>query len=201
MGAPLVAFSCRARTILGVSAALPFVIEVAHLAREWDQAPPDGDVVEARAPGWLVDAISMGGIAVGLLSVWPVRARPVRTPRACFAAGITAIWGGMALRQWAHATLGRFHRGEVTIHADHELVTAGPYAHVRHPLYAASIGVFSGIGMGLGTKVSVAASTALPMAAHVYRIQVEERAIASSPLGPAYAVYAEGRKRLIPGIW
>ncbi len=107
----------------------------------------------------------------------------------------------MALRQWADGTLGRFHRGDVTIHHDHELVVDEPYAHIRHPLYAATLAVFSGIGFALGTRVSATAGFVFPASALTYRIKIEEQAIESSDLGPAYAEYASTRARLLPGIW
>jgi protein-S-isoprenylcysteine O-methyltransferase Ste14 len=198
---PLVARSRRAKATLVLSAGVPFFIEAAHLLRERGESPRDGDVVEQRAPGWLIDAVSMGGLTIGVLSVWPARTHPLRASRTCFVAGIAAIWSGMALREWAHRTLGRFHRGDVTVHADHELVTEGPYAHIRHPLYAASLVVFSGIGMALGTRVSVVASTVLPTAALLHRIRIEEAAISRSPLAPAFADYASEHPALIPRVW
>jgi protein-S-isoprenylcysteine O-methyltransferase Ste14 len=198
---PVVVRSRAAKATLLLSAGVPFLIEVGHLLRERGEPPRDGDVVEERAPGWLIDAISMGGVTIGVLSVWPGRTHPLRASRTCFAAGIAAIWSGMVLREWAHRTLGRFHRGEVTLHADHELVTEGPYAHIRHPLYAASIVVFSGIGLALGTRVSVVASAALSTAALLHRIRIEEAAIGSSPLAPAFADYASEHPALIPRFW
>ena len=143
----------------------------------------------------------MAGPTIGLVSVWPVRSKSLPAPRASFLAGVATIWLGMALRQSAHVTLGRFHRGDVTIHAEHELVSEGPYAYIRHPLYAASIAVFTGIGLALGTPTSLAAAATLPTAALIYRIKIEEEALIASSLGTAYASYAEGKPRLLPGIW
>lgn len=133
MASPLIARSWKARGILLISAGVPFVIEVAHLGSELAEQNPQGDVVETRAPGWLIDLISMAGPTIGLVSVWPARSKSLPAPRASFLAGVATIWLGMALRQSAHVTLGRFHRGDVTIHAEHDLVSEGPYAYIRHP--------------------------------------------------------------------
>lgn len=47
------------------------------------------------------------------------------------------IWGfGTILRLRAIGTLGKFFRYEVSIQKDHELVTNGAYAWVRHPSYS-----------------------------------------------------------------
>ena len=52
-----------------------------------------------------------------------------------FVVGLVLVWAGVALRQWAVWTLGRFFTWQVIVRRDHELVTSGPYAFVRHPSY------------------------------------------------------------------
>jgi protein-S-isoprenylcysteine O-methyltransferase Ste14 len=41
----------------------------------------------------------------------------------------------MALLLWVHRTLDRNFSGTLTLQPDHELVVAGPYRWVRHPMY------------------------------------------------------------------
>src|SRR6185312_4013633 len=43
--------------------------------------------------------------------------------------------GGLLFTVWARLHLGRNWSGSVTIKEGHELVTSGPYALVRHPIY------------------------------------------------------------------
>lgn len=47
---------------------------------------------------------------------------------------------GIALMGWTEAVLGRHWSAQLQLREGHQLVTAGPYAHVRHPLYTALIG-------------------------------------------------------------
>jgi len=47
--------------------------------------------------------------------------------------GLTLL--GVALRQWAIATLGRFFVGKVLVQPDQQVITAGPYRWLRHPSY------------------------------------------------------------------
>lgn len=49
------------------------------------------------------------------------------------AASITAAGFGFAV--WARLHIGRNWSGTVTLKEDHELITTGPYAVVRHPIY------------------------------------------------------------------
>ena len=54
---------------------------------------------------------------------------------------------GVALAIWARVTLGRNWSGVVTLKQDHELVTSGPYAMVRHPIYTALVLMFLGFSL------------------------------------------------------
>ncbi|KAL7283933.1 hypothetical protein ACG7TL_001205 [Trametes sanguinea] len=50
------------------------------------------------------------------------------------AACVLGIAGG-AIRVWCHRTLGKFFTWQMAVQSDHQLVTTGPYAIVRHPSY------------------------------------------------------------------
>lgn len=55
------------------------------------------------------------------------------TPRYLLGAAIALVGGGV--RVWAYRTLGRFFTWQLAVKSDHNLVTDGPYAWVRHPSY------------------------------------------------------------------
>lgn len=160
----------------------------------------DGSSLELETTtGKLVDiatAIAMlGGLASALWwhqSVVDPRLGP-------FVAGLVCMASGGVLSISARRHLGRFHRDDLTHHDDHELISSGPYSRIRHPLYTATILAFLGIGLTLGTWVSIGL-VALPFAALLYRIRVEE-ALLGRALGQTYGTYAKGRARLIPGVW
>ncbi len=61
------------------------------------------------------------------------------------AAGAAAL--GLAIAVWARIALGRNWSGEITLKEDHELVTSGPYAAIRHPIYTALILLFLGLAL------------------------------------------------------
>ncbi|KAI0747195.1 hypothetical protein C8Q80DRAFT_1105397 [Daedaleopsis nitida] len=50
-------------------------------------------------------------------------------------AGCLFGFAGGFIRVWCHQTLGRYFTWQVAIRDDHQLVTSGPYAIVRHPSY------------------------------------------------------------------
>ncbi|KAI9064923.1 hypothetical protein FKP32DRAFT_1568917 [Trametes sanguinea] len=63
-----------------------------------------------------------------------------------FLLGTALLYGGAILRKTCYRTLGRHFTFQLTILKQHELVTSGPYAVVRHPSYTgiivATVGVF-----------------------------------------------------------
>ena len=120
--------------------------------------------------------------------------------RTVYAVGVLVLCVGVAVRQWSHRTLGRFHQAVVTIQHDHEVIATGPYRLVRHPMYAGSAVAFLGVGLALGTWPGLALTFAGTLPAMLRRIRVEECALQDT-LGDRYRDYASGRARLVPGVW
>jgi protein-S-isoprenylcysteine O-methyltransferase Ste14 len=117
-----------------------------------------------------------------------------------FGCGIALMWVGIALRQWAVWTLGRFFTVVVRVADDQTVVESGPYRWVRHPSYTGALLTLVGLGAALGSWLSVLALLVLPTIGLVIRIRVEERALLAA-LGEPYRAYAEHRRRLLPGVW
>jgi protein-S-isoprenylcysteine O-methyltransferase Ste14 len=110
------------------------------------------------------------------------------------AAGFWVQIAGLALWAWAFSKLARSYG---IVAADRGLVTSGPYAIVRHPLYSAYI--IGGLGYLMqSTSIRNLVVEGVAVAWQLVRIAAEERHLA----GPDYAVYrARARWRLCPGLW
>jgi protein-S-isoprenylcysteine O-methyltransferase Ste14 len=81
----------------------------------------------------------------------------------------------------------------------HRVVSTGPYAWVRHPMYSATILFFLGAPLLLGSWWGVA-MLPLFIALFAVRAGIEERALIAGLSG--YADYtARVRYRLLPGLW
>ncbi|KAI0646672.1 hypothetical protein C8Q79DRAFT_909425 [Trametes meyenii] len=61
-------------------------------------------------------------------------AKTLRITSVSAAACVLGTTGGL-IRVWCHRTLGRLFTWQMAVQRDHELVTGGPYAYVRHPSY------------------------------------------------------------------
>jgi len=135
--------------------------------------------------------------AIGVAGYGPARFQfPAAWSRA---AALLLLVGGLAFRWWAVITLGRFFTVDVATHADHALVDTGPFRYVRHPSYTGILLAFLGLGVSLGSWLSVTVLMVPIVAALWYRMHVEEQALRDA-LGAAYDTYCTRTKRLIPGV-
>jgi protein-S-isoprenylcysteine O-methyltransferase Ste14 len=92
-----------------------------------------------------------------------------------------------------------FTAATIEIAQDHRVISAGPYAIVRHPMYAGGIFLLAGIPIALGSWWGLLIVAAL-MAALMWRVIDEERFLIQNL--PGYADYrAQVRWRLVPGVW
>jgi protein-S-isoprenylcysteine O-methyltransferase len=114
-------------------------------------------------------------------------------------AAFALLIGGMAFRWWAVITLGRFFTVDVATHTGHTLVDTGPFRFVRHPSYTGLLSAFLGLGVSLGSWLSVVVLMLPIIAALSYRMRVEESALRQA-LGVSYDAYCARTKRLIPGV-
>ncbi|HEY8246350.1 MAG TPA: isoprenylcysteine carboxylmethyltransferase family protein [Hyphomicrobium sp.] len=81
----------------------------------------------------------------------------------------------------------------------HQVISTGPYAFVRHPMYSGAILYFLGIALLLGSWYAVAIAVVL-VALFGLRAVWEEQTLIDEL--PGYATYAQRvRYRLIPSIW
>jgi protein-S-isoprenylcysteine O-methyltransferase Ste14 len=144
-------------------------------------------LVAASGWAWLLAA---GGTFGGLL-LRPAGAHP---PWGVIA-GLVSQLTGLAIAVTALVFLGRSFG---LVAADRGLVTRGPYAVVRHPVYAAYILIQAGYLMQ-SLSVSNAVVLALASCCNIGRIFAEERLLARSA---GFADYAQRVPwRLVPGLW
>jgi protein-S-isoprenylcysteine O-methyltransferase Ste14 len=87
----------------------------------------------------------------------------------------------------------------VEVEQGQRVITTGPYAVVRHPMYVAALVTFSSTPVALGSWWALGLVVPL-VAVLVARIRHEERLLRKDLEG--YQEYAETtRYRLIPGVW
>jgi protein-S-isoprenylcysteine O-methyltransferase Ste14 len=115
-----------------------------------------------------------------------------------FAIGATLTAAGLLFAVWARRHIGRNWSATVTLKEGHELVTSGPYALVRHPIYTGLLLAFAGSALAIGEWRGIVA-TVIAFAALWRKLRLEERWMRER-FGPAYASYSRRVKALVPFI-
>lgn len=111
--------------------------------------------------------------------------------------GVALAWSGAALAVWAKLTLGRWFSASFGVKPGHELITTGPYAIVRHPMYTALIALGLGLGLAFDSVLTVGV-TLLYVVPFLLHTHIEEQ-IFSKHFGAAWLDYAKRVPRLVPG--
>jgi protein-S-isoprenylcysteine O-methyltransferase Ste14 len=87
----------------------------------------------------------------------------------------------------------------IELAADQRVISTGPYALVRHPMYAAALGMLIGIPIALGSYLALIVIVGIT-GALIWRLLDEERFLATNL--PGYLEYQKKvPHRLIPGVW
>lgn len=124
--------------------------------------------------------------------LWPTGIWP-------FWIGAAVTVGGLLFAVWARQYLGRNWSSSVAIKQGHELITTGPYALVRHPIYT---GILTGF---LGTAIAVSQvrgfiGFALMFLVLWLKLRTEEEWMRSQ-FGETYATYARQTATLVPYLF
>jgi protein-S-isoprenylcysteine O-methyltransferase Ste14 len=107
------------------------------------------------------------------------------------AAGLAIVWRVFRANTFTSAT--------IEVAREQQLVSTGPYAVVRHPMYAGALVMCIGVPLALGSWWGFA-PVAVLVAVIVWRLLDEERTLATDL--PGYVEYrARVRYRLVPGVW
>jgi protein-S-isoprenylcysteine O-methyltransferase Ste14 len=126
--------------------------------------------------------------------------------RQLWPSGLWAFWVGAActvvgllFAVWARRHLGSNWSRSVTIKQGHELITTGPYALVRHPIYT---GILTGF---LGTAIALSEVRGIIVFVLVFlvfwaKLRMEEEWMRSQ-FGQSYAAYAHQTAALVPYLF
>lgn len=134
----------------------------------------------------------------GLAWVKPLQVHADRA--AVYFTGCALMVAGSLLRRHCWRMLGESFTGDVRAREDQQVVTRGAYAVLRHPSYTAGIILNVGVGLALDSWASALLMAVASFAVYVYRMNVEERALAAA-IGEPYVDFMRTRKRLIPFVY
>jgi protein-S-isoprenylcysteine O-methyltransferase Ste14 len=113
--------------------------------------------------------------------------------------GTIMLIAGAVLRRYCFNALGKSFTGIVIVSQDQRIVQDGVYRFVRHPSYTAALLMFTGIGLALGSWISLAILFLVHCCLYGIRVAVEEKALLQT-LGKPYREYMSRTKRFIPFV-
>jgi protein-S-isoprenylcysteine O-methyltransferase Ste14 len=149
---------------------------------------------------WLVvlQVVLIGLVAIGPRTIagWPASAFPF--PRACLIVGCTLIAAGGVLGLPAFVFLGRGVTPMPYPKTGAPMVETGPYAIVRHPMYAG--GFLVGLGWALCIQGWLTLGFVGALFAFIdFKSRVEERWLTEK--FPEYAAYQRRVRKIIPFVY
>jgi protein-S-isoprenylcysteine O-methyltransferase Ste14 len=129
---------------------------------------------------------------------WEVRLVPATSERALALAGLALTLAGAVLAAWAKFRLGKWFSATFGLKEGHELVTDGPYAVTRHPIYTGILLAILGSALTWNSTLTLilAALLAVPFFLHT----VYEESLFEHHFGEAYFEYQKRVPRLVPFV-
>ena len=149
---------------------------------------------------WIGQPFFIGGQnAAAGKNAWAfVRLCPQMLHVAVFITGLALVAAGYAATLWCYAIMGSAWRIGVNEQEKNALVTSGPFARVRHPIYALQAVMLAGAVLLLPTACSVAL-----LAFHlvcVWLKAADEEAYLLATHGEAYRAHIARTGRLLPKL-
>ncbi len=167
--------------------AYPYLFRAPHL-----QKRPSITVTGPTRAGLLFETIAVGVAFFPLPSAPRTGVAPLVAALAFGILGVLLAWTGVA-------HLGRQFRVHAGLYADHELVRTGPYALVRHPIYASILAQLLATIVLLTPWPRAVVSLALFVLGTEIRIRSED-ALLASRFGDEFAKYKKSVSAYVPFV-
>jgi protein-S-isoprenylcysteine O-methyltransferase Ste14 len=196
--------AAAALVLYGITLALTFGVRIALQVRRTGSTGVRGVAPGAGPLEWFAGALFVLGLAacaaapaLALLDVLaPI---PALDGRAGHAIGVVLAAGGIVLTFLAQLAMGDAWRIGVDPEERTQLVTAGPFALVRNPIYSAMFPTVFGLVLMVPSALAIAGLLTLAFGLELQVRLVEEPHLLRSH-GDEYADYAARVGRFVPGL-
>ncbi len=166
-----------------------------------ERVMPNHEAIEREGIGMFFVRVILFFILIGWLALYAINPTWIKLLSVPLPAWLR--WIGFALGlaslgfwTWTQVALGKEWSPQLQLRKEHHLVTTGPYARIRHPLYTAMIGY--GISLALVTANSFFIVFAITIIAGLCaRVPKEEQMIINE-FGEQYKAYMQRTGRFFP---
>ena len=173
-----------------------WIVSARHRVRNTPDAPAKHEPFAGRLV-YMVILILGFVLLFGRLRIPYGQMRLWSASRIADALGLAIQAIGLAFSVWARRALGKNWSARVTIGAKQELIVAGPYRIVRHPIYSGLLFALIGTAVIAG-NLNALVGFLLILVSVVIKLGREESALREH-FGEAYADYARRVPALVPG--
>jgi protein-S-isoprenylcysteine O-methyltransferase Ste14 len=112
--------------------------------------------------------------------------------------GIAVVSGWLI--ESAIRTLGKQWALRARLVEDHQLITVGPYAHIRNPIYTGMLGMLIATGLATEHWIAMIAAIVIFVIGMVIRVRSEEKLLRAE-FGEEFEAYARRVPAVVPGIF
>jgi len=166
-----------------------------------ERVMPDRQAVEREGRGMFAVRVLMFCLLLAwlvLYAIYPPWMETLSAPLPDWLrwAGFILGLASLGLWTWTQVVLGKEWSPQLQLRQEHHLVTTGPYARVRHPLYTAMFGYGAGMALVTANLVFIILA-AMMVAGAVARIPREEQMMIEG-FGDEYTAYMQRTGRFFP---
>lgn len=147
--------------------------------------------------GIIAQMLGFGAVGLGTI----VATLPPLSAPALLHAALVAAFMALSVALFVSATraMGENWSLVARMRTDHQLVTSGIFAHLRHPIYVGMAMFLIALAIAFGHFVNLAVGIPLFLIGTWIRVREEERLLRAR-FGQAYEDYALRVKRFVPGL-
>ena len=172
-----------------------------RVRRAGERVMPDRAAVEREGRGMFAFRVIAFLLLLAILVLYGIqhpwmRALDFRLPAWLRWAGFALGLAGLGLWTWTQAALDTMWSAQLQLRDQHRLVTTGPYARVRHPLYTAMCIWAAGLALVTANWIFVALAV-LMLAVFFTRVPREEQMMIEQ-FGDEYREYMKGTGTFFP---
>ncbi len=159
------------------------------------------------------DRLSLMGIALQMIGYFLVWFQPPHQPFLPRVAALSGIFGILFsvmtialaagsgwLIEEAIRTLGKQWALPARLVEGHKLITVGPYAYVRNPIYTGMLGMLIATGLAMEHWIATIAAVVIFAVGMVIRVRSEEKLLRAA-FGAEFEEYAKKVPAVIPGVY
>ena len=162
---------------------------------------PDREAVQREGRGMFIIRVVMGFVLLGWLILYAINPTWMKVLSVPFPNWLR--WLGFAIGlaslgfwSWTQVALGKEWSPQLQLRKEHHLVTTGPYARIRHPLYTAMIGY--GTSLALVTANWLFIIFAIIAAGLTFARVPKEEQMLIQKFGENYRAYMQRTGRFFP---